>query len=61
MKIFINFQKRVGEETTSQGLAGVKYMFEDNALDNGAKDERNKCYCREGELQLLFDLVAMSL
>jgi hypothetical protein len=24
-------------------------MIEDNALDNGEKDERNKCYCHEGK------------
>lgn len=23
-------------------------MFEDNAMDNGHFDERNKCFCRDG-------------
>lgn len=33
-----------------QGLDGVKFIIEENALDNGIRNEANKCYCRNGEL-----------
>lgn len=36
-----------GEES---GLASSKYIFEENALDNGQYEEKNKCFCRKGEL-----------
>lgn len=31
------------------GLQSNKYIFEENALDNGHVVEKNKCYCRKGE------------
>lgn len=34
---------------TVHGLDAFKYRFEDDALDNGMTDERNKCFCREGQ------------
>ncbi|XP_037041969.1 scavenger receptor class B member 1 isoform X2 [Bradysia coprophila] len=39
---------RVGEEKTIGSLTAFKYMFEENAMDNGHFDERNKCFCRDG-------------
>lgn len=48
--IFYNkFQVRVSNETQVSGLSAFKYMFEDHAMDNGLVDERNKCFCRNGE------------
>lgn len=35
-------------DTVISGLSATKYVFEKNSLDNGFYDERNKCYCREG-------------
>lgn len=40
---------RVENETTVRGLSANKYMFEENAMDNGYFDERNKCFCRDGK------------
>ncbi|KAJ6648620.1 Scavenger receptor class B member 1 [Pseudolycoriella hygida] len=39
---------RTGEEKTIGSLTAFKYMFQDNAMDNGHFDERNKCFCRDG-------------
>ena len=37
------------DETSMVGdLTAYKYTFEDNALDNGHFDERNKCFCKKG-------------
>lgn len=35
-----------------QGLEGIKFKIEENALDNGIHNEANKCYCRGGEFDL---------
>ena len=37
------------EGLSVDGLEATKFMFEENALDNGEVDERNKCYCRDGK------------
>ncbi|GAB0094391.1 scavenger receptor class B member 1 [Sergentomyia squamirostris] len=37
-----------GEPTEVSGLTAQRFVFEENALDNGAVDEKNKCYCRQG-------------
>ncbi|XP_034474104.1 scavenger receptor class B member 1 [Drosophila innubila] len=42
---------RVGEERTFGSLKGYNYVFEDNAFDNGAINEANKCFCRRGDCQ----------
>lgn len=39
---------------TIQGLEAVNYKFEKNSLDNGIHDEANKCFCRNGELNVHF-------
>ncbi|XP_055681558.1 scavenger receptor class B member 1 isoform X2 [Lutzomyia longipalpis] len=38
-----------GEPTEVSGLTAQKFVFEENALDNGAIEEKNKCYCRQGK------------
>lgn len=43
-------QVRVGNETIKSNLQAYRYHFEDNAMDNGFVDERNKCFCRNGKL-----------
>ncbi|XP_051858573.1 scavenger receptor class B member 1 isoform X2 [Drosophila albomicans] len=42
---------RVGEERTFGSLKGYDYVFEENAFDNGAINEDNKCFCRQGDCQ----------
>ncbi|XP_030377493.1 scavenger receptor class B member 1 isoform X2 [Scaptodrosophila lebanonensis] len=42
---------RVGEEKTFGSLKGYNYVFEENAFDNGAINEANKCFCRNGDCQ----------
>ncbi|XP_055853022.1 scavenger receptor class B member 1 isoform X2 [Episyrphus balteatus] len=42
---------RTGDEVIRRNLAGYKYVFEDNAMDNGEIEEKNKCYCRQGYCQ----------
>ncbi|XP_039148988.1 scavenger receptor class B member 1 isoform X2 [Drosophila simulans] len=42
---------RVGNEKTYGSLKGYNYVFEDNAFDNGATNEANKCFCRKGDCQ----------
>ncbi|XP_059617113.1 scavenger receptor class B member 1-like isoform X2 [Phlebotomus argentipes] len=37
-----------GEPTEVSGLSAQRFVFEENALDNGAVEEKNKCYCRQG-------------
>uniref|UniRef100_A0A182Q5V0 Scavenger receptor class B n=1 Tax=Anopheles farauti TaxID=69004 RepID=A0A182Q5V0_9DIPT len=37
-----------GTDYEVNGLKATKFVFEDNALDNGEFDSRNKCYCRNG-------------
>lgn len=46
--IFFSLQTRVDNVTyTKSELDAFKYQFEDNAMDNGAVDKRNKCFCRD--------------
>ncbi|TDG46135.1 hypothetical protein AWZ03_007477 [Drosophila navojoa] len=42
---------RDGEERTFGSLKGYNYVFEENAFDNGAINEANKCFCRHGDCQ----------
>ncbi|XP_064553706.1 scavenger receptor class B member 1 isoform X1 [Drosophila montana] len=42
---------RDGEERTFGSLKGYNYVFEENAFDNGAINEANKCFCRRGDCQ----------
>ncbi|XP_065358409.1 scavenger receptor class B member 1 isoform X1 [Calliphora vicina] len=43
---------RSDEERVNVGsLSGYKYVFEENALDNGRINPENKCYCRNGYCQ----------
>ncbi|XP_049317422.1 scavenger receptor class B member 1 isoform X1 [Bactrocera dorsalis] len=42
---------RTGEPQTYGSLTGYKYVFEENAFDNGANNEANKCFCRKGKCQ----------
>lgn len=47
---FLNItQVRVGEPETISSLEAYRFMFEENALDNGYYNDRNKCYCKTGE------------
>lgn len=41
----------IPEEYIVSDLAARKYVFEENALDNGYYNEKNKCYCRQGYCQ----------
>lgn len=36
-------------------------MFEDNAMDNGHFDERNKCFCKDGTFFLANSIYFLSL
>lgn len=45
-------QVRVGNETIKSNLQAYRYHFEDNAMDNGFVDKRNKCFCRDGKLNV---------
>ncbi|XP_055712746.1 scavenger receptor class B member 1 isoform X2 [Phlebotomus papatasi] len=38
-----------GGPTEVSGLTAQKFVFEENALDNGAVEEKNKCFCRQGK------------
>ncbi|XP_055908246.1 scavenger receptor class B member 1 isoform X2 [Eupeodes corollae] len=42
---------RTGDEVVLSNLAGYKYVFEENAFDNGEFEEKNKCFCRQGYCQ----------
>ncbi|XP_053961153.1 scavenger receptor class B member 1 isoform X1 [Anastrepha ludens] len=42
---------RTGEPQTYGSLTGYKYVFEENAFDNGINNEANKCFCRKGKCQ----------
>ncbi|XP_055386645.1 scavenger receptor class B member 1 [Condylostylus longicornis] len=35
-------------EIEVNGFRAYKYSFEENAMDNGEVDERNKCFCKKG-------------
>lgn len=45
----IDKQVPTGNNTVVNSLAASKYMFEENALDNGEVNEENKCFCRFGK------------
>lgn len=47
---------RIGDETTVGSLSAYKYMFEENSMDNGVYDERNKCFCKKGIILLFLSL-----
>ncbi|XP_058820857.1 scavenger receptor class B member 1 isoform X2 [Topomyia yanbarensis] len=38
-----------GNDFEVSGLQATKFVFEENALDNGEVDTRNKCFCRKGQ------------
>ncbi|XP_062707779.1 lysosome membrane protein 2 isoform X2 [Aedes albopictus] len=40
---------QAGSKHEVGGIQATKFVFEDNALDNGHIDVRNKCFCRKGE------------
>nr|XP_014102705.1 scavenger receptor class B member 1 isoform X2 [Bactrocera oleae]XP_036226453.1 scavenger receptor class B member 1 isoform X2 [Bactrocera oleae] len=42
---------RSGEPEKYGSLTGYKYVFEENAFDNGVNNEANKCFCRKGKCQ----------
>ncbi|XP_067620772.1 scavenger receptor class B member 1 isoform X2 [Eurosta solidaginis] len=42
---------RTGEPQTYGSLTGYKYVFEENAFDNGVHNEANTCFCRKGKCQ----------
>lgn len=48
-QFFFLLKIQVGNATIKSDLEAYKYHFEENAMDNGEKDERNKCFCREGK------------
>lgn len=50
-------QVRTGNTTIKSDLEAFKYQFEPNAMDNGFVDERNKCFCREGNFFSSIDWV----
>lgn len=45
--VFFLLQVKTGESVV-KGLQAYHYNFVNNSLDNGAIDERNKCFCRKG-------------
>lgn len=44
-----SLQIRVGNDTIMNGLEASKYVFEENSMDNGEVNEKNKCFCRHGK------------
>ncbi|XP_065094456.1 scavenger receptor class B member 1-like [Ochlerotatus camptorhynchus] len=42
-------QVQVGSDYEVDGIQATRFVFEENALDNGHLDVRNKCFCRKGE------------
>ncbi|XP_062544964.1 scavenger receptor class B member 1 isoform X4 [Armigeres subalbatus] len=38
-----------GNDYEVDGIQATKFVFEENALDNGQTDARNRCFCRKGE------------
>ncbi|XP_055599578.1 scavenger receptor class B member 1-like isoform X2 [Uranotaenia lowii] len=40
---------QVGNDYNVDGLQATKFVFENNALDNGEINEENKCFCRKGK------------
>ncbi|XP_021699992.1 scavenger receptor class B member 1 isoform X2 [Aedes aegypti] len=40
---------QTGSNHEVDGLQATKFVFEENALDNGQIDARNKCFCRKGQ------------
>ncbi|XP_075149222.1 scavenger receptor class B member 1 isoform X2 [Haematobia irritans] len=44
--------RRADDERVLRGsLTGYRYIFEENMLDNGRINEKNKCFCRKGYCQ----------
>nr|XP_013100075.1 unnamed protein product [Stomoxys calcitrans] len=44
--------RRADDERILKGsLTGYRYIFEENMLDNGRVNEKNKCFCRKGYCQ----------
>nr|CAD7425436.1 unnamed protein product [Timema monikensis] len=41
-------QVRTGGAVNKNGLMAYRYTFKEDALDNGARNPENKCYCRNG-------------
>ncbi|CAG2060310.1 unnamed protein product [Timema podura] len=41
-------QVRTGGAVIKNGLMAYRYTFKEDALDNGARNPENKCYCRNG-------------
>nr|CAD7199082.1 unnamed protein product [Timema douglasi] len=41
-------QVRTGGSVNKNGLMAYRYTFKEDALDNGARNPENKCYCRNG-------------
>nr|CAD7400743.1 unnamed protein product [Timema poppensis] len=39
---------RTGGSVNKNGLMAYRYTFKEDALDNGARNPENKCYCRNG-------------
>lgn len=40
---------QVGSDYEVDGIQATRFVFEENALDNGHLDVRNKCFCRKGQ------------
>ncbi|XP_055644642.1 scavenger receptor class B member 1 isoform X2 [Toxorhynchites rutilus septentrionalis] len=40
---------QAGTNFEVDGLQATKFVFEENALDNGEVDTKNKCFCRKGK------------
>ncbi|KAM7351909.1 scavenger receptor class B member 1 isoform 2-T2 [Cochliomyia hominivorax] len=47
----INLYRSQDERVQVGSLTGYKYVFEENALDNGRINPENKCFCRHGYCQ----------
>lgn len=42
---------RRSDETRFGSMTGYTYVFENNSMDNGIVDEKNKCFCRKGNIK----------
>lgn len=56
----VNLVRADNEVITKNSLSGYRYVFENNTLDNGRINEKNKCYCRKGKWCLQFTKQRMS-
>lgn len=53
LHIFFSFQLRADNERYKVGsLSGYKFIFEENAMDNGRINPKNKCFCRHGKFEM---------